>query len=105
MAIEKTVLIAIRHPLIGIVGELFAGRHKRCLDKKITTRRADELLVFPAIRREAPINLGQYWDRIRRKAALPDVRLHDLRHSFASVAIAQHIPLATIGKLLGHALP
>ena len=68
-------------------------------------RRSDELLVFPAMRREAPINLGQYWDRIRRKAALPDVRLHDLRHSFASAAIAQHIPLATIGKLLGHALP
>ena len=68
-------------------------------------RRADEQLVFPATRSEAPVNLGQYWDRIRRKAALPDVRLHDLRHSFASVAIAQHIPLATIGKLLGHALP
>ena len=68
-------------------------------------RRGDELLVFPAMRREAPINLGQYWDRIRRKAALPEVRLHDLRHSFASVAITQHIPLAIIGKLLGHALP
>lgn len=39
------------------------------------------------------------------KAALPDVRLHDLRHSFASIAIANGIPLATIGKLLGHALP
>ena len=67
--------------------------------------RGDELLVFPATCREAPINLGQYWDRIRRKAALPEVRLHDLRHSFASVAITQHIPLAIIGKLLGHALP
>ncbi len=66
---------------------------------------ADEQLVFPAMQREAPINLGQHWIRIRRKAALPDVRLHDLRHSFASVAIAKGIPLATIGKLLGHALP
>jgi site-specific recombinase XerD len=41
----------------------------------------------------------------RRRAALPDVRLHDLRHSFASTAIMHGIPLATIGKLLGHALP
>lgn len=68
-------------------------------------RRGDDQLVFPAMYREVPINLGQHWEKIRRKAALPDVRLHDLRHSFASVAIAKGIPLATIGKLLGHALP
>lgn len=68
-------------------------------------RRGDDELVFPAMHCEKPINLGEHWAKIRRKAALPDVRLHDLRHSFASVAIAQGIPLATIGKLLGHALP
>lgn len=68
-------------------------------------RRADDKLVFPSPNRDAPINLGQHWVKIRRKAALPDVRLHDLRHSFASVAIANGIPLSTIGKLLGHALP
>lgn len=68
-------------------------------------RRSDDELVFPAMHCEKPINLGEHWAKIRRKAALPDVRLHDLRHSFASVAIAQGIPLATIGKLLGHALP
>ncbi len=68
-------------------------------------RRSDDELVFPAMHCEKPINLGEHWAKIRRAAALPDVRLHDLRHSFASVAIAQGIPLATIGKLLGHALP
>lgn len=68
-------------------------------------RRSDDELVFPAMHCEKPINLGEHWAKIRRRAALPDVRLHDLRHSFASVAIAQGIPLATIGKLLGHALP
>ena len=68
-------------------------------------RRGDHELVFPAMHCEKPINLGEHWAKIRRKAALPDVRLHDLRHSFASVAIAQGIPLASIGKLLGHALP
>lgn len=68
-------------------------------------RRGDDELVFPAMHCGKPINLGEHWAKIRRTAALPDVRLHDLRHSFASVAIAQGIPLATIGKLLGHALP
>lgn len=52
-----------------------------------------------------PIKLDGYWYRLRRRAALPDVRLHDLRHSFASVAIADGMQLGTIGKLLGHALP
>jgi integrase len=42
---------------------------------------------------------------IRKQAALPDVRLHDLRHSFASIAIADGISLMQIGRLLGHALP
>lgn len=46
-----------------------------------------------------------FWNKLRRRAALPDVRLHDLRHSFASVAIADGIPLSMIGKLLVHALP
>ena len=45
------------------------------------------------------------WHEIRRWAALPDVRLHDLRHSFASVAINDGVPLVMIGRLLGHALP
>ena len=69
------------------------------------TRGDDEELVFPSFTNDGPINLGYYWAKLRRKAALPDVRLHDFRHSFASVAITQGVPLATIGKLLGHALP
>ena len=48
------------------------------------------------------INLKKPWQRIRHAADLPDVRLHDLRHSFASVAIGLGEPLAIIGKLLGH---
>ena len=35
---------------------------------------------------------------------MPDLRIHDLRHSFASAAIMDNVPLATIGKLLGHLL-
>lgn len=52
---------------------------------------------------------GQYlsdfqkpWRRIRKKAELEDVRIHDLRHSFASFGLANGLSLAEIGKLLGH---
>ena len=68
-------------------------------------RREGCALVFPSRDIRGPRDLNPYWPKARRRAALPDVRLHDLRHSFASTAIMQGIPLATIGKLLGHALP
>ena len=63
-------------------------------------------LVFSAPRNKSmPINLTAFWVRLRRRAALPDVRIHDLRHSFASIAITDGISLMHIGGLLGHVLP
>ena len=47
--------------------------------------------------------LHHYWRPIRERAGLDDVRLHDLRHSYASRALALGESLYTIGKLLGHA--
>ena len=46
--------------------------------------------------------LTYYWYRVRERAGLDDVRIHDLRHSFASRALALGEDLAMIGKLLGH---
>jgi len=48
------------------------------------------------------INLQKPWRRIRKKAGLEDVRIHDLRHTFASVAAAKGLSLPVIGALLGH---
>jgi integrase len=42
------------------------------------------------------------WQRIRRLAGLDDVRLHDLRHTFASVAMTARLTVSELGKLLGH---
>ena len=46
--------------------------------------------------------LAGHWQRLRVRADLSDVRLHDLRHSYASRALALGESLSTIGKLLGH---
>jgi hypothetical protein len=50
-------------------------------------------------------SLNKTWERIRVMAGIPDVRLHDLRHSFASDALMGGVPLAIIGKILGHRQP
>ncbi|MBY0420860.1 MAG: tyrosine-type recombinase/integrase, partial [Parvularculaceae bacterium] len=51
------------------------------------------------------VNLQKPWRRIRKAAGLDDVRIHDLRHSFASVAVAGGASLPLIGALLGHSQP
>lgn len=47
-------------------------------------------------------DLQPFWQRTRARAGLHDVRIHDLRHTFASTAIAAGHSLPIIGKLLGH---
>lgn len=42
------------------------------------------------------------WDSVRNEAGCPDLRLHDLRHSFASLAVGAGFTLHQIGELLGH---
>jgi integrase len=60
--------------------------------------------VFPAARGEGhPIGLRRAFAKACVKAKLPGLRIHDLRHSFASFAIADGASLFLIGKLLGHA--
>ena len=50
-------------------------------------------------------SLGRFWRKIREEADLGDVRLHDLRHTYASMALAQGETVLTIGRLLGHRDP
>ncbi len=47
-------------------------------------------------------DFNSHWYCVRTRAGLEDVRLHDLRHSFASRALALGESLPMIGKLLGH---
>ena len=47
-------------------------------------------------------DLQPFWQRVRARAGLKDARLHDLRHTFASIAVCNGKSLPMIGKLLGH---
>lgn len=47
-------------------------------------------------------DLQPFWQRVRARAGLKDARIHDLRHTFASIAVSNGKSLPMIGKLLGH---
>ena len=47
-------------------------------------------------------SINRSWENVRAAAGIPDVRLHDLRHSFASDALMCGVPLAVVGEMLGH---
>jgi integrase len=62
--------------------------------------------IFPGTKDGAPrANLVRPWTVITRAAGLDGLRLHDLRHSYASVGAASSLGLPIIGKLLGHSQP
>ncbi|MCY3670805.1 MAG: AAA family ATPase [Alphaproteobacteria bacterium] len=64
--------------------------------------------IFPAARGDRPRSatwLGNFWTGIRAETGLEDVRLHDLRHSMASLALRQGETVLAIGRLLGHRRP
>jgi integrase len=62
-----------------------------------------EWVFFNWSRRKQIRFLGDFWRDVRTVAGLPSVRLHDLRHTFASHAASLSETLPMIGKLLGHA--
>ena len=69
------------------------------------SRQKDSPWVFPGKDRDGRYSgdgLNHAWRTVRSRAGLDDVRLHDLRHSFASRALALGETLPVIGKLLGH---
>lgn len=70
---------------------------------KVLRKSSKSKWVFPASSGDKHYQgLNHAWPDIRRAARLDDVRLHDLRHSFASIGAASGMGLQIVGKLLGH---
>ena len=69
-----------------------------------TAPQRNSALIFPAERTgKHMVTVYHHWNKIRRKAGLADLRMHDLRHSFASALVNNGVPLYEVQKLLGHA--
>ena len=71
-------------------------------------RKADTISqwIFPdPVKPEDPVNPGSAYLHMKtllRRAGLPSIRFHDLRHTFASLLINQDVPLINVSNFLGH---
>lgn len=82
---------------------IWLGNEARALIATLP-RRKDVPWLFWCPKRRQPIrNIHHHWYVLLGRAALPGVRLHDLRHTFASHAAMNKETLPMIGRLLGHA--
>ncbi|ADD69309.1 integrase family protein [Denitrovibrio acetiphilus DSM 12809] len=72
------------------------------LDMLENAYKVNEYVCFGKFENSRLIGLQKIWERLRKEAGLEDVRIHDLRHSFASTAISGGINIEFISKLLGH---
>ena len=77
--------------------------------RKVLDRQPRECAwVFPALGNTGPLSMDslyRVWRTLRTAARLPEVRLHDLRHTYASFALRQGETVVTISRLLGHRNP
>jgi integrase len=71
---------------------------------ELRAQAGDSEFLFPPPEGCTPyrLDLDDAWAIIRKTAGIPDVRLHDLRHTFASVLASSGLSLPIIGQLLGH---
>ena len=84
---------------------LYLGSVAVKLLKTILHKKDNSYVITGDIEGQHLTDMQKPWRRIRKLAVLPDVRIHDLRHTFASsgVALGQGLPI--IGRLLGHTQP
>ncbi|GAA0308803.1 site-specific integrase [Sphingomonas oligophenolica] len=111
---------ARRSEVLGLQWDLIAGPRAVLEDSKsgprtiwlnapareiLDARRAASasLYVFPSPRIDGPLTaMDAPWRAILKEAGLSGMRLHDLRHHFASVAVSNGIDIRLVGQLLGH---
>lgn len=71
----------------------------------LDTKNDYEHLFINKKRKMPYVNIAKVWDELRKKAGLPKLRIHDLRHQFASFLVNDGQSLYTVQQILGHSDP
>jgi integrase len=61
--------------------------------------------LFPGKFGDHLTDVKNLWEEVRREVKIPECRIHDLRHTFASHLVTNGVSLYTVGRLLGHRQP
>ncbi len=72
---------------------------------KAQSKLSDSIWVFPSFKTDGRTpfaGIEKIWQKVRLKLKMPTIRIHDLRHSFASVGVTGGASLPIIGAILGH---
>jgi hypothetical protein len=98
-----------------IVGRPLSSKRHAFFSKNVSTKRKTNTFALyrhafakqtakhaPKANKRVTVLSPYAWAAIRRRAGLDGVRLHDLRHSYASVGAGAGLGLPIIGRLLGH---
>lgn len=89
--------LTIVRPLSPTVADLLNGWRRQ------TANGSDDFLIpSPIYANRRRHDLKSSWDRIRKVSELPTLRIHDLRHNYATLALSKGATLAEIGRVLGH---
>lgn len=70
--------------------------------KTIPRVKASPLVFVSAVGGITPLSIKKVWGKIKEMADLKDLRIHDLRHNFASTAVSSGQSLYIVGRMLGH---
>lgn len=90
-------------PLTREAHALLLDLHTRLPDLMGVSDSAEIEWVFPNPKTGRPfVSIFNSWNSARTEAGLPDLRIHDLRHSFASALVNHGVPIYDVQKLLGH---
>lgn len=84
-------------------------RHLRArkeeLLEKLSPEEVEETFLFGGSRPLEPNSFNHYLRRLAERAGLGRVRVHDLRHTWATLALSRGVPLEVVSERLGHASP
>jgi integrase len=86
------LLVSLAEPAVALLSELKASD-------------LDDTYVIVGRQGKPLVNLQKPWRAIRKMAGIDDVRIHDLRHTYASIGAGLGMSLPLIGRLLGHSQP